>query len=254
MALSTGLEFSRVNRPTVPRLYWAIRLLAGDIWGLPIRSTGSFVSERGLSQLAFVIVGAFIPLAFMGAIMHAQIQAFLDFVGRESNEQTVLEDGALKLAELEQMCAQNPNHFDAADRTRLKQISDQLVCLARFPEVLEDYERPLHADEVDEAVNLLFEVQVDLEGWKVVERIKKEIREMIQLKLRLPTRKQVREHQDINAGIGKLSQKPPACPKCNRPMTLRLGYTYFWGCSSFPHCWGKRELKAEEKALIPEAD
>jgi restriction endonuclease/topoisomerase-like DNA binding C4 zinc finger protein len=39
----------------------------------------------------------------------------------------------------------------------------------------------------------------------------------------------------------------PDCPRCRKPMKLRRGPTgrAFWGCSSFPHCRGKRNARTE---------
>ena len=39
----------------------------------------------------------------------------------------------------------------------------------------------------------------------------------------------------------------PVCPKCGSPMTLRHSDRNppFWGCPSYPRCWGKREARLE---------
>ena len=43
------------------------------------------------------------------------------------------------------------------------------------------------------------------------------------------------------------SNESQACPKCGKPMRWRVARKGanagkgFWGCSAFPHCWGRRE-------------
>ena len=45
--------------------------------------------------------------------------------------------------------------------------------------------------------------------------------------------------------------RPPTCPKCRRPMTLRTARrgrnpgSRFWGCSAFPSCTGTRDVGTE---------
>ena len=51
--------------------------------------------------------------------------------------------------------------------------------------------------------------------------------------------------------IIELEQHPPQCTKCTNKMVIREGPgEYFWGCSSFPDCWGKRFLTNEERNWI----
>ena len=36
--------------------------------------------------------------------------------------------------------------------------------------------------------------------------------------------------------------KKPNCPKCGRKMTIREGYSKFWGCLNYPDCDGIRKI------------
>lgn len=42
----------------------------------------------------------------------------------------------------------------------------------------------------------------------------------------------------------------PVCHRCGRPMAVRRGYDYFWGCTGYPKCGGKRNLTARQKAEL----
>jgi restriction system protein len=49
----------------------------------------------------------------------------------------------------------------------------------------------------------------------------------------------------INAFIGASRVLHPQCPFCRSPMTIRHAgmENTFWGCPTFPRCWGKREAR-----------
>ena len=73
----------------------------------------------------------------------------------------------------------------------------------------------------------------------------------------------VRLSDEIRVKVARVPKAPvedprpgeaPTCPKCNKTMVVRTarkgankGET-FWGCSTFPKCWGMRPLETAQAA------
>lgn len=55
----------------------------------------------------------------------------------------------------------------------------------------------------------------------------------------------------ITKRINTLEIHAPQCTKCNKRMVVRDSSNgYFWGCSTYPDCWGKRILTKEEQLWL----
>ena len=72
----------------------------------------------------------------------------------------------------------------------------------------------------------------------------------------------VRISDEIRVKVARVAKGPskdalpdagPVCPKCNADMVIRTankGET-FWGCSTFPKCWGMKAIEAVQPAKSP---
>ena len=64
------------------------------------------------------------------------------------------------------------------------------------------------------------------------------------------------EHEVLTANRGtvfaNLEAAAEPCHLCGERMVVREGpdRSFFWGCSTFPTCWAKRQLKAEERQQL----
>ena len=78
-------------------------------------------------------------------------------------------------------------------------------------------------------------------------RIKKEIRELLERKTVLPSRGQTKKDKQLLRALSVLRSNSYECNKCGANMVLRDGPNLpFWGCSTFPACWGKKHLTKDE--------
>jgi hypothetical protein len=82
-------------------------------------------------------------------------------------------------------------------------------------------------------------------------RIKKEVRSLLELREGLPTGRARQQDEALRI----LDRNPPTClrPGCESKMTIRgKNDNFFWGCRTFPSCWGTRQLSRSERDQIPD--
>jgi hypothetical protein len=86
-------------------------------------------------------------------------------------------------------------------------------------------------------------------------RMQKTIREFNEMKPRLPERTRAAQGSKLRDSIASLDAAAPACTlrDCGAKMTIREGNgEFFWGCTKFPDCWGKRQLSRNERDKLPD--
>lgn len=56
---------------------------------------------------------------------------------------------------------------------------------------------------------------------------------------------------ELDSKVSSIQQHSPGCRKCGSKMVLRASeWGYFWGCSRFPDCFGKRYLSADDNQKL----
>lgn len=89
----------------------------------------------------------------------------------------------------------------------------------------------------------------------LLQRIQKEIRSLIESRVDLPTDVQYQRERQLIDARRKLDRNAPMCIRqgCASQMTIReKDGDFFWGCRTFPSCFGSRYLTKAERDIIPD--
>lgn len=182
-----------------------------------------------------------------------KIESLKALVSEEVNEERIVREGRNVLQILRNSWKKNREEFSAENLVLLKEIAEIIDAITRFIEEQEDFEYILSKEEVDEVVGRLYSIVEKLDGLKVSGRVNKEIRDLMERKATLPSLASSQRILELKRAVASLNSKSPTCKKCGRNMILREGNgDYFWGCSAFPKCWGKKRLTEEELNVIPD--
>ena len=185
--------------------------------------------------------------------LEEKISEFDSLIKDEVNEKVIVEQATLIRSELRTHWKQDKNQFTELQVESLKKLSVVLEALTIFIEEQEDFTYLSTKEEVDESINRLYHVVETVDGLKVAGRVNKEIRELLEKKIQLPHEAGIRWSAKLEDALRKLRRNSPTCSKCGKNMVLRDGpYSYFWGCSTFPTCFGRKQLTKDELAEIPE--
>ncbi|MFC1578238.1 hypothetical protein ACFL36_04415 [Thermodesulfobacteriota bacterium] len=181
------------------------------------------------------------------------INILTDLVQREINEEILLSKGEELIDSLRNCWKSQKDKFAEDDVQLLIKMSSQLASIQEFTEILEDFPYLTVKEDVDETIGALFSVVEKVEGLAVAARIHKEIRELMEKKASLPFQESREKNVKLSNAITRLESNAPTCKKCGERMVIRGGNgAYFWGCSMFPQCWGKRWLSKVEVNLLPD--
>ncbi len=172
-------------------------------------------------------------------------------VHSEFNENKLIEKGNELLDSLRQCWRSQKNEFTETDIQLLQRISLSIEAVQEFSEVLEEFQYVTDKEDVDEIIGSLYSVLEKIEGLAVKARVQKEIRELLEKRANLPTRESLVSDLKLSRAISQLDSSNRVCKKCGARMVIREGASgYFWGCSTFPRCWGKSCLTKEERNII----
>jgi len=135
----------------------------------------------------------------------------------------------------------------------LKSLTPVQAALLQLIEAIEDEEWVRTRDDAEELAARFNELREQLSTHLVAKRADKEIREMIAKAQSLPFAAIVAGEADFQRRTARLQSGVQPCQKCGSKMVLRESqHGYFWGCSTFPTCFGKRWLTTEEsESLYP---
>jgi len=173
----------------------------------------------------------------------------------ETNEQYLLEHGSVLIETLRATWKEHKPEFSQDNINSLQKSASQLEAISEFIDEEEDFKYIDNVDDADETIGRLYPLIELTDNLAVSGRIQKEIRELIERKDKLPSRALKQQDVELKNAINKLSANAPDCKRqdCGCKMVLRQGNgSFFWGCSSFPKCWGKQWLKKEELELLPD--
>ena len=174
-----------------------------------------------------------------------------ELLNDEVDENKLLEKSKKKINKLREKYKEDKSNFDNKDLENLKENAKKIKAIKDFKEELEEFEYLEFQEEVDEVIGRLYPIISTIEGLSVTQRIEKEIRVLQSRRDKLPREGVQRLESEKLKGINQLSANAHKCKKCGSRMVLREGNnTFFWGCSTFPGCWGQHWLTKEEKNIL----
>jgi len=136
----------------------------------------------------------------------------------------------------------------------LKSLTSVQDSLRELVEAIEEKDWVRTRDDAQELAARFRELGERLSPYAVAKRAEKEFREVVAKAQSLPFVTAVTEEANFRHMRSQLESAVRPCLKCGRKMVLRESHHgYFWGCSTFPECFSRRSLSAEEsKCLFPD--
>lgn len=182
-----------------------------------------------------------------------KINGLKNLVSNEVNEARIIGEGKSALDSLRSDWKSNREEFTTDDVVTLKEIGGILDAIGEFIEEQEGFKYISSKEEVDEVIGRLYYITEKVDGLKVSGRVHKEIRELLERKSTLPSQASSQRDSESKRAVAKLNANAPPCKRCGSNMVLRESNgDYFWGCSTFPECWGKKWLTNEEQRVLPD--
>jgi len=133
----------------------------------------------------------------------------------------------------------------------LKELSLFQDALSEFVDAIEDKNWVYSRDDAQELACRFGEIEERLSPHLVAKRAAKEIRELLSKAQSLPFSAVRAGESDFRRRVSQLEAAEKKCRKCGSRMVLRESqYGYFWGCSTFPQCFGRQWLSGEESKLL----
>ncbi|MDA0958821.1 MAG: hypothetical protein O2936_13345 [Proteobacteria bacterium] len=181
-----------------------------------------------------------------------QLQGILEEC-RKNNESIIQRDIARFIPQLE-LLTSTPSSSE--EQQLATEITNYFFTATEFSLTMEDV--PFIEDQgaCDELIAELEQLGSSLDQESILfKRIQKEIRGLIESRADLPTGAQHQKARTLNEARKKLDRNAPICGHrgCTSQMTIREGKgDFFWGCKTFPNCWGRKFLSKAERDMIPD--
>lgn len=172
---------------------------------------------------------------------------------KKNNESLIQRDVAKFMPQLELLLATCSN---AEEKQLAAEITKYCATATEFSLIMEDV--PFIADRgaCDELIGDFEQLGAALEQESILfQRIQKEIRGLLESRASLPTGAQHLKEKALEDARRKLDQNAPTCGHrgCASQMTIREGKgNFFWGCKTFPNCFGRKFLSKAELDMIPD--
>ena len=175
------------------------------------------------------------------------IEELVDVVTNRIVEKSLVSYSETIFESLRQAWQTERKQFKEDDVRTLKKIRYQLCALKKFLQEQEEFSGIDTVEDAEEVITRLDSILKYLDGLAVAGRVRKEIRELNERKVTMPSESERKKSLELSIAINQLKRNAPLCRKCGNRMVLRKGEdTYFWGCSTFPQCWNTRQLKQSE--------
>jgi len=185
--------------------------------------------------------------------LRKKINGLNKFISEEVNEKSLVTEGRKLLDTLREDWRSNRTSFSEDDVMCLQKIARLLDEVENFVYEQKDFDLISSKEEVDEVIVRLHDMLETTSELKIMTRIKKEIRELLERKTVLPSRGQTKKDKQLLRALSVLRSNSYECNKCGANMVLRDGPNLpFWGCSTFPACWGKKHLTKDELGMLPD--
>ncbi len=170
------------------------------------------------------------------------------------DESEIINIGSELLQSLRLLWKDNQQNFSHEDVKILKGCALAIESLKDFTVEKEDFDFLRTKEDIDDVIEGLHDIIERLHGCAIAGKVSKEIRILISKRNTLPQSKDRDIDERLKSARLTLQSNAPTCKKCGRVMILRKGKgAYFWGCSDFPNCWGKKFLTDNEYELIEAA-
>jgi len=133
----------------------------------------------------------------------------------------------------------------------LKSLVSVQDSLREFIEAVEEKDWVRTRDDTQELAARFGELKERLSPHFVAKRAEKEFREVVEKGQSLPFAAVVAGEAQVRQQCSQLESTVQPCQKCGSKMVLRESqHGYFWGCSTFPKCFSRRWLSAEESKCL----
>ena len=181
-----------------------------------------------------------------------QLQQILEDCGK-NNESLIQRDIAKFIPQLEALSSAPSS---SKERQLATEIIKYFLTATEFSLIMED--APSIPDQVacDELIAELEQLGASLDQESILfKRIRKEIRGLIESRADLPTGAQHQRAMALDKARRKLDQNAPKCGHrgCASQMEIKESKgDFFWGCKTFPNCWGRKFLTKAERDIIPD--
>lgn len=168
-------------------------------------------------------------------------------LAQSSEENKLLAFVRQTLDELREKYKSEKSSFSAQEITFLSEVSRTVgITLQDFIDALEEASVIQYQEDAQEVAIRFSEIAERLSPYLVAKRAQKEARELIEKFHELPSRKT----GAAETRLKQLEHLAPICPihKEHGKMKLRESqFGVFWGCDTFPLCFGKRSLTKKER-------
>jgi len=142
--------------------------------------------------------------------------------------------------------------FDRQDVRRLKDLANAEQRIRDFVDILGEIPGVKTQDDCQDLISWLDELTTSLPDWKVAQRLAKEIRELRERAASLPRQAALAAESKHNHQLALLQEQgTKPCPRCGSQMVVRVGpYGCFWGCTTFPRCFGTLRLSKKHLSIL----
>ena len=185
--------------------------------------------------------------------LRQKINGLDKFISEEVNEKILVTEGRKLLDTLREDWRSNRTSFSEDDLVFLQKTVRLLNEVENFIYEQKDFDLISSKEEVEEVIVRLHDILENTSELEITTRIRKEIRELLERKTVLPNRGQTKKDKQLLRALSILGSNSFDCNKCGANMVLRDGPNLpFWGCSTFPACWGKKYLTKDELSMLPD--
>lgn len=170
-------------------------------------------------------------------------------------EEDFLAKGPKLLSEARAVLASAPTDLFSGLSARIGTLEQYLDAAQALVDAIEDSGYLQDKSDVDEVISSLLEFGYLSLDSMLVKRIDCELRALKERRPALPTRAAAQKSVNLARAIAALDTSPHTCNlrECGAKMTIREGGgEFFWGCTRFPDCWGKRSLTKDERDQLPD--
>jgi ribosomal protein L17 len=169
----------------------------------------------------------------------------------------------VRSAELKVEIESTLQELRSAYRTQREAFTPDVIAYlssaARLPSALTELEEALeesasvrYRDEAEELITRYQDLAVQLRETAIIPTVETKARRLHEVLHSLPSRSQVESTAVRRQAETRVQQSAPHCPSCTKRMLLRQGDNggYFWGCSQFPSCYGRKHLTTTQVAQL----
>jgi hypothetical protein len=163
-------------------------------------------------------------------------------------DEVKLQDFILRsLRELRAQYRESPERFSAQMVANLQRVARLADAIHEFRDSIDDAADARTRDEAMDVAAQLESLRTRLWPPVLTMRLDKELRDVAERAAALPEAHILKRSSIRRRIVAELQNAAPPCPRCGQRVVLRETRDgSFWGCSSFPRCFGSRALSGDE--------